>query len=91
MLFLSAYSFAQFFDTKELRPGMKATGYTVFSSSKGLESFEVEILGQMKNYAGPGQDLLIARVLGERFSKSSVVAGMSRSHWWNHADSKHAE
>jgi hypothetical protein len=79
MLFLSASSFAQFFDTKELRPGMKATGYTVFSSSKGIEPFEIEILGQMKNAVGPGQNLLIARVLGERFTKSSVAAGMSGS------------
>lgn len=79
MLFLSAYSFAEFFDTKELRPGMKATGYTVFSSSKGIEPFEIEILGQMKNYVGPGQDLLVARVLDPRFQKSSVAAGMSGS------------
>ena len=79
MLFLSVSCFAEFFDAKELTPGLKATGYTVFSSSKGLESFGLEILGQMKNYTGPGQDLIIARVLGERFNHSNVVAGMSGS------------
>ncbi len=79
MLSLAANCFAEFFDAKALRPGMKATGYTVFSSAQGLEPFELEIVGQMTNFVGPGQDLLIARVLGERFQKSSVVAGMSGS------------
>ncbi|MES2504292.1 MAG: hypothetical protein V4534_05375 [Myxococcota bacterium] len=70
---------AQFFPFQDLRPGMRGIGYTVFSSLKGIETFDVEILGRMENYVGPAQDLIIARVVGGPFEKSSVVAGMSGS------------
>lgn len=67
------------FDMAELKSGMRGVGYTVFSSLEGLESFEFEVLGIMRNHLGPGEDLIIARLIGKRFEKSGVVAGMSGS------------
>ncbi len=77
--FVAAAPQIDYFPIKDLRPGLKATGYTIFSSVKGVEPFEVEILGKMSNQVGPGQDLIIARVLGDKFERSHVAAGMSGS------------
>ncbi len=77
--FVAAAPQIDYFPIKDLRPGLKATGYTIFSSAKGVEAFELEILGKMANQVGPGQDLIIARVLGEKFERSNVAAGMSGS------------
>jgi hypothetical protein len=65
------------FPVKDLRPGMKAVGYTVFEG-KEVEAFAVEILGVLKNVWGPGQHIILAR-LGDRVEKTGVAAGMSGS------------
>ena len=65
------------FPVKDLRPGMKAVGYSVFEGEK-VEPFTVEILGVLNNVWGPGQHIILAR-LGGRVAKTGVASGMSGS------------
>ena len=65
------------FPVKDLRPGMKAVGYSVFEGKK-VAAFAVEILGVLKNVWGPGQHIILAR-LGDRVEKTGVASGMSGS------------
>ena len=44
---------------KDVRPGMKGTGRTVFGGTR-IESFDVEILGTLPRI-GPEQDLILGR------------------------------
>ena len=65
------------FPVKDLRPGMKATGYSVFLGEQ-VEAFPVEIVGVMKNAWGPRQDVILAR-LGDKMKSIGVASGMSGS------------
>src|SRR5262245_59697108 len=62
---------------EELRRGMKGHGRTVLQGTR-LESFQVEILGILKN-TSPGRDLILARLSGIGLEKTGVIAGMSGS------------
>jgi SpoIVB peptidase S55 len=62
-----------------VKVGMKGTGYTVFSSVRGPEPFQFEVLGVMTSYLGPGEDLIIARLFGGEIEKTGVISGMSGS------------
>lgn len=64
---------------KDVKAGMKGKGYTVFASERGPEEFGFVILGVMKSYLGPGEDLIIARLVGPQIEKTGVIAGMSGS------------
>jgi len=61
-----------------IRSGMEGTGRTVFQGDR-LEEFRVEILGVIENAVGPDQDLILARLHGEKVEYTGVVAGMSGS------------
>ena len=63
---------------EEVRPGMRGVVRTVFEGS-GVEEFEAEILGVMANFLGPHQDLILARLRGEKVEFTGVAAGMSGS------------
>src|SRR5256712_4521271 len=63
---------------EELRPGMQGTARTVFEGNN-LEEFKVEILGTLKSAIGPQQDLIIARLSGDKVEYTGVVSGMSGS------------
>src|SRR5438132_1682039 len=65
------------FPLSQVKPGMKAVGYTVFEGTKP-EPFEVEIVGLLKNVWGPKQDIILVKV-GDRAGKTGVAAGMSGS------------
>ena len=67
------------FPLKDIKPGMVAKGHTVFSSLRGPEPFSAEILGVMEGYLGPGEDLIIARLVGEQIERTGVISGMSGS------------
>lgn len=67
------------FALKDIKPGMKGKGWTVFESSKGPEAFEAVILGVMEGFLGPGEDLIIARLVGEKIERTGVISGMSGS------------
>src|SRR6266542_2312742 len=58
--------------------GMKGKGVTDMGDGKGIQRFDVEILGLLKRYA-PGQDLILGRVSGIGLENAGIIAGMSGS------------
>lgn len=77
---LASYIFgqsAEFYPLELVKPGQKGFGKTVFEGTK-IETFEVEIIGVLQN-VGPKQNLILARLSGDRISKTGVFAGMSGS------------
>ena len=58
--------------------GMKGYGLSDFGDGKGIQRFDVEIIGTMKRFA-PGQDMILARVSGAGLERSGIIAGMSGS------------
>ncbi|MGH9607939.1 MAG: SpoIVB peptidase S55 [Terracidiphilus sp.] len=67
-----------FFPLGEVKRGMTATAWTVFSGTKP-EPMGVEILGILRNARGPRQDLILARLTGAKPDYTGVVEGMSGS------------
>jgi hypothetical protein len=61
----------------DVRAGMRGIGRTAMRGTK-VESFDVEILGVLKN-TSPGRDLILARLSGLDLEKTGVIAGMSGS------------
>ncbi len=66
------------FPLSQVRAGLSATAWTVFSGSKP-EAMDVEILGVLRGARGPGQDMILARLHGAHPEYTGVVAGMSGS------------
>jgi hypothetical protein len=62
----------------EIRRGLHGVAYTVFEGVTP-EPMEVEILGVLKDAIGPGQDMILGRLKGEKPEYTGVVAGMSGS------------
>ncbi|MCX7733045.1 MAG: hypothetical protein N2248_07795 [candidate division WOR-3 bacterium] len=60
-----------------LKPGMKGTGYSVFSGTKP-EPFQVEIIDVMHRTT-PRGDIILARLSGAGLEQTGVIAGMSGS------------
>jgi hypothetical protein len=67
-----------FMPVSEIRPGMVATGRTVFAGTQ-LEEFRAHILGVLRNVLAPGRDLILARLEGGPLARTGVIAGMSGS------------
>jgi len=67
-----------FYPLSEVRRGLKATAWTVFSGSQP-EPMEVEILGVLRGARGPGHDMILAQLHGAKPEYTGVVAGMSGS------------
>jgi hypothetical protein len=65
------------FPLKDIRPGQKGVGKTVFSGSK-VEEFQVEVLGVLENI-GPRQSIILARLSGGPLAGTGVMQGMSGS------------
>jgi hypothetical protein len=61
----------------EVKAGMKATAWTVFSGSEP-EPVPIEILGVLKNAWGPQQDIILGK-MGGRAQHTNVAGGMSGS------------
>jgi len=68
----------QFFPVEQVKPGMRAVGYTVFEGSEPRK-FELEILGLMKGFPNPGQSAVLSKLLGEDMNHIGVFQGMSGS------------
>src|ERR1700730_13402980 len=66
-----------FFPLKDLKPGMRGTGRTVFLGNQ-IEDFEVEILGVLENI-GPKESLILGRLSGGPLEHTGVMQGMSGS------------
>jgi hypothetical protein len=62
----------------QVKIGMRGTAYTVFQGVKP-EPMGVEVLGILRNMAGPKGDVILVRLHGEKAEYTGVVAGMSGS------------
>ena len=58
----------EFFPLDQVKPGMRATGYTVFAGSEP-KPFELEILGLIKGFQFPQQSAVLSRLLGSLMSR----------------------
>src|SRR6516165_19939 len=67
----------QILPLKEIRPGMKATAWTVFQGTEP-EPVPVEIIGRWKNQWGPNQDVIVGK-MGGKAIRTNVAGGMSGS------------
>ncbi len=67
----------QILKSSEIKPGMKATAWTVFEGSRP-EPVPVEIVGLWKNAWGPKQDIILAK-MGGKALRTGVAGGMSGS------------
>jgi hypothetical protein len=67
----------QIMPLKEIRPGMKATAWTVFQGTEP-EPVPVEIIGRWKNQWGPNQDVIVGK-MGGKAVRTNVAGGMSGS------------
>jgi hypothetical protein len=63
---------------KDVKTGMKGEALTVFSGTKP-EKMQIEVLGILRNMAGPKGDVILVRLHGEKPEYTGVVAGMSGS------------
>ncbi len=63
---------------EKLVAGMKGWGVSDLGDGRGIQRFDVEIIGLLRRYA-PGQDLILARVSGAGLEQSGIIAGMSGS------------
>jgi hypothetical protein len=75
---LRAQSQTQFFPLKDIRPGLKGVGRTIFEGNK-VQEFQVEFLGVLKSFLAPKHDIILARLSGGPLAKTGVIAGMSGS------------
>ena len=67
----------ELFPEGDIKPGMKATAWTVFQGTKP-DSVPVEIIGVWQNAWGPRQDIIIAKLTGKA-ARTNVAGGMSGS------------
>ncbi len=67
----------EFFPLKDVRPGLRGVGRTVFQGNR-IEEFQVEILGVLQNL-GPKQTIILARLSGGPLAETGVLQGMSGS------------
>ncbi len=69
---------AESFPLAALHRGLHGTAWTVFEGTTP-EPMDVEILGRLKDAIGPGQDMILGRLHGDKPEFTGVVAGMSGS------------
>lgn len=67
-----------FFPLEDVKSGMKGYGLTVFQGTD-IDTFQVEILGVMKNIFYAKHDLIMVRASGPYVDKAGIIAGMSGS------------
>jgi hypothetical protein len=75
---LRAQSQTQFFPLRDIRPGLKGVGRTIFEGNE-VQEFQVEFLGVLKNFLAPKHDVILARLSGGPLAETGVIAGMSGS------------
>ena len=67
-----------YMDITEVQPGMRGYGLTVFQDAR-IDTFEVEVLGVMKNIFYAKHDIIMVGVSGPYVDDAGVIAGMSGS------------
>ena len=78
LLVVSLPAAPPYYPIDQVKPGMVATGHTVWQGDK-IEEFEVHIIGVLKNVIGPRRDLILAKLVGGPLAHTGVIAGMSGS------------
>ncbi|MBV9303787.1 MAG: hypothetical protein JOY62_09150 [Acidobacteriaceae bacterium] len=73
----SSLSAQNLFPLKDVRPGLRGVGRTVFAGNR-IDEFQVEILGVLEN-VGPKQAIILARLSGGPINDAGVLQGMSGS------------
>ncbi len=66
------------FPLADVHRGLIGTAWTVFEGTRP-EAMRVEILGVLRGARGPGRDLILGRLEGQKPEYTGVVAGMSGS------------
>jgi hypothetical protein len=83
-LFAAIAGFAAPADTPEImplsqvKPGMKAVGYTIFSGDV-IEKFDMVVLGVLPDLMGPKKSIILVQLVSPNAEHTGVVAGMSGS------------
>ncbi len=78
LLVVSLPAAPPYYPIDQVKPGMVATGYTVWQGDK-IEEFKVNIIGVLRNVIGPRRDLILAKLEGGPLAHTGVIAGMSGS------------
>lgn len=78
VLLAAALALPPVFPVSEVQRGQKGECQTVFEGDT-IEPFKFEVKGVMKHFLGPGKDLVLVRLLGDKPTFTGVVAGMSGS------------
>ncbi len=65
------------FPLSEVRPGLMATGYSVFKGEE-ITSFEAEVI-DVQQVGAVREPMILCRLIGPLFEKSGVIAAMSGS------------
>ena len=76
-LWLPSFGATPFFPLKDVKPGLKGVGKTVFQGGHVVE-FQVDILGVIENTA-PKQSIVLAKLSGGPLAETGVIQGMSGS------------
>jgi hypothetical protein len=69
---------AEILPVEKVTPGMKGYGFSDLGDGRGIQRFEVEMIGVLKRFA-PKQDLILAKVSGAGLEHTGIIAGMSGS------------
>jgi hypothetical protein len=75
---LAAPQTPAYMSVDDVRPGQVGVGRTVFAGD-AIETFQVHVLGVLRNVNGPKRDLILARLSGPPLEKTGVIQGMSGS------------
>ncbi len=67
-----------FMDIDDVKPGMRGYGLSVFQDAR-IDTFDVEVLGVMKNTFYTKHDIIMVGVSGPYVDEAGVIAGMSGS------------
>src|SRR5688572_8275901 len=78
LLVVSLPAAPPYYPIDQVKPGMVATGHTVWQGDT-IETFEVHIIGVLRNVIGPRRDLILAKLEGGPLAHTGVIAGMSGS------------
>ena len=78
LLVVSLPAAPPYYPIDRVKPGMVATGYTVWQGNR-IEPFEAHIIGVLRNVIGPKRDLILAKLEGGPLAHTGVIAGMSGS------------
>jgi len=77
LLWLPSFGATTFFPLKDVKPGLKGVGKTVFAGGRVVE-FQVDILGVIEN-TSPKQSIVLAKLSGGPLAETGVIQGMSGS------------